>query len=221
MNTSLKSGQTVVFIGDSITEADRRLPQFSPLGVGFVRFFSDLIQIRDPEKKISFINKGINSNTISHLLSRWSDDVLEHNPDVLFILIGINDATRFLDKSSSLHCSPDEFVNIYRRLIDETKRHLPECRIILLSPFFISAGDNINGSYRKNLIELVGEYIQAVHTVSNEFGVEHIQLSETFRKLIRLSNSSVFSEDKIHPNQTGHLAIAEAIYRGFQQQKDS
>lgn len=209
------NNKTILFIGDSITECDRRMPMHSTLGWGYVRMFSDILSIRDPEKKIRIINKGINENTIAHLLSRWCDDVVEFQPDLLFILIGINDVTRYLDGSASLHCSPVEFKAIYRRLVEETKLRVPHCEIIPMQPFFISRGDDIVGSYRNQLISTLAAYLQAIDEIASEYGLKVIKLSESFHELLRYKNSETYSEDKIHPNLTGHLAIAETIYRGL------
>ncbi len=220
MPTFLKNGQTILFIGDSITECDRRMPVYSPLGWGYVRMFADIMIIREPEKQIRIINKGINENTIAHLLSRWCDDVVEYQPDVLFVLIGINDATRYLDRSPSLHCSPEKYKTIYRRLVEETQKRVPHCKILLMQPFFTSRGDDIEGSYRNELISSLTAYIKAVEETAGDFGLSLIPLSAEFQRLLRYKNPDVFSEDKIHPNLTGHLVIAEAVYHGLQQ-KDS
>lgn len=216
MTTFLQDRQTVLFIGDSITDSDRRIPMHSPLGWGYVRLFSDLLRIREPEKKVEVINKGIDSNTIAHLLSRWFDDVVELQPDVLFILIGINDVTRYLDHSKSLHCSPEEFQKIYRCLVEETRKRIPRCTIIPMHPFFISRGDDISGSYRNQLISSLAAYVQAIDKVVGEYGLQCINLSEPFQKLLCFRHSDTYSEDKIHPNPTGHLLIAETIYRNIE-----
>lgn len=213
--TLIESGQRVLFIGDSITACDRCDPVHAPLGWGFVRLFSEMQITLEPEKQISVINKGVHGNTISHLLSRWSDDVLEHQPNHLFILIGINDLTRLLDRSTSVHCAPEAFRNIYRDLVNETRTRLPDCRITLLESFFISSGDSISGSYRCRLIENLVNYRQATHEVAIEKGISVVPLQEIFDRLLSHRKSDVFSEDKIHPNTTGHFVIADAVYRSL------
>ena len=215
MPSRLESGQSIVFIGDSITDCERRVSSNSALGNGYVRIFSDMLLTREPEKAIRIVNKGIDSNTIGHLLSRWQDDVVEQHPDHLFILIGINDATRFLDRSSSLHCAPSAFRATYQQLIDETRSRLPECRITLMQPFFISPGDNIVGSYRAKLIATLADYIDTTDALAREFGLSLVPLQQTFQALLCYKNSDFYSEDKIHPTLTGHHAIAEAVYRSL------
>jgi lysophospholipase L1-like esterase len=216
--SGLQNGQTILFIGDSITDCDRTVAQHAPLGWGYVRLFSDLLKVREPQKRIRVVNKGINGNTIAHLLSRWCDDVIEYRPDLLCILIGINDATRYLDGSSSLHRAPREFGETYLRLVEETRQRLPACRIALMEPFFISRGDDIAGSYRSQLIGNLQEYVTQTRKTAAAHDLQVIGLSGLFAGLLRHANSANYSEDKIHPNLTGHLAIAETVYHALNQE---
>ncbi|WP_194286394.1 SGNH/GDSL hydrolase family protein [Rhodocyclus gracilis] len=211
----MKPAQTILFIGDSITDSGRTQNDGAPLGRGYVQLFADLLTLRKPQEEFRIINKGIDCNTIAHLLSRWSDDVIENAPDVVYILIGINDATRHLDQSRSLHRAPDDFAAVYRRLVEETRKRLPHASIILMEPFFISKGDDIEGSYRQRLIVLLQDYIAATRSVAAACHTGLIKLSEIFTHLVAQRNSAFFSEDKIHPTSAGHLAIAEAAYRAL------
>jgi len=214
--TKLTPGQTLIFIGDSITESDRRIAAHGPLGWGYVRMLSDMLITHEPGKPVNIINKGVNGNTIKHLLSRWQDDVIEQQPDQIFILIGINDATRCLDHSPSLHCEPVAYRNTYVQLIEETRTRLPACTIALMQPFLVSRGDDIKGSYRNELSKLMPAYIDCVDELACRYELPLVPLQETFQKLLRHRKSDVFSEDKIHPNLTGHYAIADAVYRSLQ-----
>ena len=90
MSTLLQDNETLLFIGDSITECARK-ERDVPLGVGYVRMVSDLLTIREPAKRIRVINRGIGGHTVEDLRSRWCDHVLAHRPDWLVVKIGIND----------------------------------------------------------------------------------------------------------------------------------
>jgi len=79
MSTPLKSGQVLLFIGDSITECGRR-DRTDPLGLGYVRIFADILSLREPTKRIQIVNRGIGGNKIEDLRSRWADHVLAHRP---------------------------------------------------------------------------------------------------------------------------------------------
>src|SRR4051812_2293038 len=96
-------GQKILFIGDSITDADRT-GGFAPYGNGYVSIVRDLIIARYPELRLTFVNKGISGNTTRHLLLRWEQDVIAEEPDWLSLKIGINDVWRSFDGT------PDEAV---------------------------------------------------------------------------------------------------------------
>ena len=87
----LDTGETILFIGDSITDAGRRAAG-APLGHGHVGLFATLLAIHHPDKAIKVINKGIGGDVVTGLRDHWSDDVIRHRPDWLSIKIGINDA---------------------------------------------------------------------------------------------------------------------------------
>jgi lysophospholipase L1-like esterase len=215
MKTSLSTGSKVLFIGDSITDCDRRAAEHAPLGWGYVDLLRAMLTVREPEKEIAVVNKGIGGQTISHLLSRWRDDVVEHDPQVIVVQIGINDATRYLDRSTSLHCAPEAFGKVYVRLVEESRRGQSRLRILLIPPFFISRGDDTVGSYRSELIQLLRAYVEQVEIVASSLGLQVIDVQRTFDDLLRHKRADVYSEDGIHPNAIGHLAIAEEVYRAL------
>ena len=87
----LKLDQTILFIGDSITDAGRLEAAYRPFGYGYVHFVAYRLLAKYPKYKINVINTGISGDTISDLDYRWERDCLNHKPDILSVLIGIND----------------------------------------------------------------------------------------------------------------------------------
>ncbi len=209
--TSIKSKQTVLFFGDSITDCGRRDSENAPLGSGYVKIFNDLILIREPEKEIKIINRGIGGNTIDDLYSRLYDDVITHKPDHLFIKIGINDIHRYLFNAEGKFLSPEGFQEIYDRLLSEIKTDLPGCKISLISPFFISK-DPRDKIYRGKVITILSEYINVVELMSKNFETKFLNAHNLFQTQLKFYHPDVLCQEPIHPNQTGHLLIAEAVY---------
>ena len=89
MSFRIKSGERFVFIGDSITDCGRRM-EFAPLGNGYVSMVVNLVTAKYPERRIRWINKGISGDTVQGLVERWTEDVVNEEPNWVSIAIGIN-----------------------------------------------------------------------------------------------------------------------------------
>ena len=127
----LESGQSILFIGDSITDCGRR-DSAAPLGNGYVRLFSELVMAYYPERDLRYINAGIGGNRITDLRDRWEEDALAHKPDWLSIKIGINDLHSYL-RGDPGGVSPELYAEIYDQLLHETAKGL-DCPIVLMVP---------------------------------------------------------------------------------------
>ena len=208
MTLRVKSGNTLLFIGDSITDCGRR-DVATPLGNGYVKLFSDLLKIREPEKRIAIINKGIGGDTVVGLKNRWSDDVLRHKPDWLSIKIGINDLhTTF----GNANCVPPKiYAEAYENILARTRQSLPNCRLLLIQPFYISV-EASPGTWRKQVQDLLPVYLNIVSGLSRKYRTRIVKTHAIFQRLLRNYDADTFCAEPVHPNPTGHLAIAEAVY---------
>ena len=209
MSLQIRHNETILFIGDSITDCGRR-DQARPLGNGYVSLFEALATIREPQKRIRIINKGIGGDIVTGLRNRWTDDVLRHKPDWLSILIGIND----------LHCTlgnapqapnPALYRAAYNDILARTRAALPRCPILLLDPFYISR-ETAAGSARKQVLDLLPQYTRVVHAMSRKYRTRLVETQALFQTLLRTHEPDVFCPEPVHPNLTGHLAMAEAVY---------
>jgi len=209
MTLKIKNGQIVLFIGDSITDCGRRTTE-RPFGNGYVKLFHDMLTIREPEKKVKIINKGISGDTVASLQARWTDDVLFHKPDWLSIKIGINDLHRTLRQNEN-PVPPDIFEEVYDEILARTKSELPECNILLIEPFYISLEKN-DHSFRKSVLEILPEYIATVRKMSKKHKTRLLKMHEIFQAFLKHHDADSFCPEPVHPNQTGHLAIAKRVY---------
>jgi len=189
MGTKLKSGETILFIGDSITDCGRR-GEFAPLGCGYVKMLADMLAIREPAKRVTVINKGIGGNAVTDLQRRWSDDVLRHKPDWLSIKIGINDLHRTLGGSPEA-VPPDLFEKTYDEILSRTKRKLPNCRLLLIDPFYIST-DRSPHSKRNDVLRLLPKYIATVHKMAKRYRTRLVKTHEVFQKLLKFHEADLF-----------------------------
>lgn len=212
MATSLLSNQTLLFIGDSITDCARRERDI-PLGVGYVRMVSDLLAIREPAKRIQVINRGIGGHTLDDLRSRWVDHVLALRPDWLVVKIGINDVNRWLcGPEANPKQSPEQFAAIYEQVIALTRHELPATKILLVSPFFASVAANPD-AYRPRVLEALGAYIDATRVTAARHNTHYLDLHAAVQGLLAAGLlADTFAEDAVHPSPAGALFIAEQIY---------
>lgn len=208
-NMKLKNKETILFFGDSITDSNRR-DIHAPLGNGFVKLFDDMLTIRRPENKITVINKGISGDTIIMLRNRLQDDVLYNKPDWLTIKVGINDLHRTLEDSPDA-VTPEQFYNTYDEVLSRTKLKLPNCKLLLIEPFYMSREISVN-SFRKTVLDFLPEYRRTVHELSKKYETKLIKIHDIFQNLINFNGSDKFCPEPVHPNLTGHMVIAEAVY---------
>jgi lysophospholipase L1-like esterase len=201
--------ETLLFMGDSITDCGRRGAN-APLGDGYVRMVSELFAIHQPQKALRFINKGIGGQTIVELQERWTDDVVHQEPDTLVMMIGINDLCRTVVQSPNA-VPPARYEKLYDEVLARTRKELPRCRIVLMDPFYITR-ENVHTSIRHTVFTRLDEYIRVVHALSRRYRTELIPLHAMFQKLLRYRKPEEFCPEPVHPNHAGHLAIAEAVF---------
>jgi acyl-CoA thioesterase-1 len=215
MPIDLRSGQTILFIGDSITDCGRR-ERDVPLGVGYVRMFSDLLSIRQPAQRIAVVNRGIGGHTIDDLRSRWADHVLAHRPDLLVMKIGINDVNRWLcNPDTCAKQSPEQFTAIAEHLATLTRRALPATRVLFASPFFASLESDPT-AYRHRVLTALPAYVEALRATSGRHGFGFVDLHAAVQGLLAQGlDADAFAEDAVHPTPAGALFIAERIYEAL------
>ena len=206
MPFAIKSKQTVLFTGDSITDCGRRA-EHRPLGAGYVRMTTDLIIARYPRHGCRFINTGVGGDTVRMLFDRWTDDCIRHQPDWLSIMIGINDVSRWL--SNAANCvSPTEFAELYdtilTRVTNETK-----ARLVLLTPFYMSHANPVNSDgWRGRVVEALPAYITTVEKMAAKYRARLVRTHAMFQHQLQSHLPDEFGSEPVHPNPTGHLLLA-------------
>ena len=208
MSFWIEEGETMLFIGDSITDCGRRAAE-APLGAGYVRLFTEMVTAVYPERAIRHINKGIGGNRVTHLQDRWTDDVFYHKPDKLSIKIGINDLHSVL-RGAPEAVPPEQFESIYDALLSRTRETLG-CPIVLLTPFYISK-ETTSDSFRQSVLELIPVYIEIVERLSETYKTRIVRLHDLFKEHLKYRDSESFCPEPVHPNRSGHLVIAKALF---------
>lgn len=206
MSLIFKPKSLIEFIGDSITDFHRMDPAYQPLGNGYVHDIHRLLQTGYPELQLKVVNKGISGDRVTSLNARWHTDVLEVNPDYLFIYIGTNDVWRFFEGPREEAVALPEFAKIYRELVSSAKTST-KAQIYLVSPFL--AETNPVEPFRKRL----ADYQQTIDQIGNDVALPVIHLQPAFDWAMLSKPSSYWTVDRVHPTPEGSMLIALTILR--------
>ncbi|SED51704.1 SGNH/GDSL hydrolase family protein [Ruania alba] len=186
---------TILLTGDSITDCGRDRSDLSSLGEGYAA----LVAADAPEKRV--INTGIGGNRVVDLQARWDEDVLAHSPDVLSIMIGINDTWRRYDSDDP---TPTEvYEDGYRELLTRT-RAAGVRRIILIEPFLLPVRED-QWAWREDL----DPKIQAVRRLAAEFGAEYLATDGPLTQTASRTSPEFLAHDGVHPTPAGHRFLAD------------
>jgi acyl-CoA thioesterase I len=208
---AIQDGQTVVFIGDSITDCGRQGDQ-APYGSGYVRLVIDLITARYPERKIQYLNRGISGNTVQDLHGRWPSDVVAHRPDWLCVKIGINDLHRTLDRTPQA-VPPERFEPLYRECLESARQHTA-AGLVLIDPFYISR-ETDPAAREGQVLARLPAYLDVVHRLGIEYGARSVRTHEAFQRQLQYRPASDFCPEPVHPFQAGHLVIAHELLKAL------
>jgi acyl-CoA thioesterase I len=200
----LKPNQTILFIGDSITDADRNSPAHKPFGFGYVHFVANFLLGKYPAYNLNIINTGISGDTITDLKGRWQKDCLDHNPDILSILIGVNDVWRqFATEDELPYAVPlDEYETTYRQILTTVTQKC-NSRLVICEPFMFC--DDFNNPMFAHL----RTFIEVVHRIADDFDAVLVPLQKAIDARIKEVPPQSWSLDMVHPEIWAHAWIAQ------------
>jgi lysophospholipase L1-like esterase len=196
-------GARILFQGDSITDGNRgrSADPNHILGHGYVFIIAARHGAAFPDLKLDFINRGVSGNTVLDLEKRWRKDALDLKPDVLSILIGVNDNGRGVP--------PDEYEQVYDKLLTQAESANPKLKLVLCAPFVKPAG-KIDEGIRKRQ-EIVAE-------LARKHGAALVRFQPVFDEAAKRAPADYWIWDGVHPTYRGHQLMAdewERVVRGF------
>lgn len=192
-----------LFQGDSITDCSRSRLKQTDLGEGYVNLINYYLNTHLSHLDITCLNKGIYGNRTHNLCRRWERDCLDLSPDLLSILVGINDTWRRFDLH--LVTTPEEFRDNYVYLLDSIRAHNPEIRLVLMSPFLLPVQ-----AHQLEWFDDLNEKIAIVQELAATYNAIYIPLQEVFNAHITPEKPNIYwTEDGVHPNPEGHILIAK------------
>ena len=195
----------ILFFGDSITDAgrnrDAKAGDSAGWGGGYVHQIAAYLGAQDPADELIFTNKGVSGNRVYDLEERLQTDVLDEEPDIVSILIGINDVWRRYDKN--LISELDKFAAAYKRVLKKIAND--GARLVLLEPFLLPVPED-----RRAWREDLNPKIEVVRDLAREFEATLVPLDGIFAAASAKRDAAFWLPDGVHPSPAGHALIARA-----------
>lgn len=198
---------TVLFQGDSITDCGRSPNVVAgcsqSLGPGYPGLVAARLLCDHPEHNWNFINRGISGNRIVDLYARWKIDGINLAPNVISILIGVNDTWHEFSRQNGVEVP--RFERIYRELLQWTCEQLPNVKFILMDPFLCP-----DVADRASFLPDVAARADVVARLAKEFNAVHIKTQELFNDAFKRAPQEFWAADGVHPTPAGHQLITDA-----------
>ncbi len=200
-------GTVILFQGDSITDCGRNRTAAEPntadaLGTGYPLLVASTALAAHPHRGLRFYNRGLSGNKVPDLQQRWAVDTLELRPDVLSILIGVND---FWHKLGGGYAGTvQDYEDQYSALLERTRRALPRVRLVVLEPFVLRCG-----AVDDRWFPEFDARRAAAARVAERARATFVPLQAVFDERARAVPPQYWAADGVHPTPAGHAVIAE------------
>ncbi|MFE1242774.1 SGNH/GDSL hydrolase family protein [Fictibacillus sp. NPDC058756] len=185
----------IIFIGDSITASNKNTDP-ERLGNGYVRMIKEVL----PED-VKVINKGVNGHRVTDLAFRWERDVIDLEPDLLTVSIGINDVWRQLDSPDLNQVDVSKFEEVYRELLSQ----LPATtKLVLMEPTIIKENPQSKGN------QMLIPYVEAVRKLAVEYDAVLVPTHDVFIDHLTKKPDVSLTSDGVHMRKKGNELMAKA-----------
>ncbi|WP_276503789.1 SGNH/GDSL hydrolase family protein [Terrimonas pollutisoli] len=201
-------GLVFLFQGDSITDGNRGRDKDPNhiMGHGYAFSVASRIGADFAESNPVFYNRGISGNRVTDLEKRWQTDGLDIKPDVLSILVGINDGAVMIKEPEVKEATIDQFENSYRIILAKSKQQNPDTLFVLCLPFVYPVGRVKDDweKYRSTVDQLAGR----IRKLAAEFNSVLVDFPAVFDKAIKRKPAEYWIWDGIHPTVPAHELMA-------------
>ena len=202
----IKAKGTVLFQGDSITDCGRARdgnPVNGGLGGGYATFIAAALLAARPADSLKFINRGISGNRVVDLYARIKSDTINLKPDVLSILIGVNDTWHEFGSQNGV--AVPKFERIYREFLSEVRESLPRIKFVLCEPFVLKCG-----VVTKGWVAEMDQRRAVTAKLAREFDAVFVPFQTMFDASLKEAAPAYWAGDGVHPTIAGHQRMAQA-----------
>ncbi|MEC5144481.1 SGNH/GDSL hydrolase family protein [Chitinophaga sp. 212800010-3] len=206
---ALKQNAVVLFQGDSITDAGRKRDNDQPntnamLGNGYALMAASALLLKNAGKQLRIFNKGISGNKVFQLADRWDTDCLAIKPDVLSILVGVNDYWHTLN--NNYKGTVQTYREDYDKLLTRTRQQLPDVQLIIGEPFAVKGVRAVDDKWYPTF----NEYRVAAKEMAAKHQAVFIPYQSIFDKAVQSAPGEYWTGDGVHPSVAGAQLMAEA-----------
>jgi lysophospholipase L1-like esterase len=206
---SLAKGSVILFQGDSITDAGRNKEEMAfnnqrALGSGYAMLTAAALLEKYASLDLKIYNKGISGNKVFQLAERWDKDCLELKPDVLSILIGVNDIWHKLN--GQYNGTVEVYKKDYIALLERTKKALPNVKLIICEPYAVRGVKAVDDKWYPEFYD----YQKAAREIADMFGATFIPFQKVYDEAQKRAPGSYWTGDGVHASFPGAQLMAQA-----------
>ncbi len=192
----------IVFQGDSITDAGRDRRNYFNLGNGYPKYSAQNLREALPDVDLEFINLGISGNRSCQLFDRIYTDCIALEPDIVSVLIGINDIWHRYG-GAKIATTDEQFAANFRATLSRIKSET-QAKLAVFLPFLLDSPDKAH--FRPDLDRL----LPIARSIAAEYADVVVDLDEAFSEAMKTHPEPLyFSADGVHPNENGSRFIAK------------
>ena len=202
----LKAGQVVLFQGDSITDCNRQREDKaanSALGLGYAHFCAAALLEKFPGLGLQCYNRGVSGNRITDLNARLREDFIALKPDLVSILIGVNDTWHGFKYNRGIDVPT--YGRVYRNMLAELRAALPAVKLVLCEPFVLSCGE-----VKPEWLKEMAQRRAVVKELAVDFKAIFVPFQTCFDEAVKLAPPAYWAHDGVHPTPAGHALLARA-----------
>ncbi len=200
----------ILFQGDSITDGGRQRTGNDYnhiMGQDYGYVLAAQLGAEYPDRNLTFLNRGISGERVIDLAARWQTDTLDLRPNLLSILVGINDTLANGDRAETV----EQYETTYDSLLAKTIAALPAIKIVLGEPFILPVG-KYKEDYATQLAE-VKKRQAVIEKLASKYHLPLVPYQAIFDEACEKAPADHWSWDGIHPTYAGHGLMAQEWLR--------
>lgn len=200
----------ILFQGDSITDVDRSYNSDENMGHGYATLTAAQLGYEEAGK-VEFFNRGVSGNRIVDVYARIKRDIINLKPDVMSILIGVNDVWHEVDIQNGVDA--EKYYKIYSMLVEEIKTALPDIKIMILEPFVencVATAEKYD--YFRTEVEKRAEKAKLI---AEKYNLKFVPLQNKFDEALQKAPVEFWTRDGVHPTTAGHQIITNEWIKAY------